>query len=261
MSTISSPTVQKRVIFFPKTLLGTNRIELSGFTEFLINVSYYFVLPSYVRSAYSGCQVKPIGHFTRSDCRSCIEHSVTNVLCITDINGTLTVNLLPRQLDNFMLVMYDPSKLYDYGTLLKYKSDTQKLICFETLSKWLSSTSNVQAQSFSKEIIVFQKFFKYSLIALNVLINSFESNFVKLTILRLTLFKHILAVMKNYAWLLENLIENKHIFSKAKSVNYFISCIFDAVFGITALYLLNSTFSSSNELFSFISNISHVHMI
>lgn len=256
--------VEKRVIFFPKTLLGTNEttVELLGFTELMINVRYYFVFPSYVKSVNSACQVKPIGHFTRSNCRTCNKlNKVTNVLCITDINGTLNAKLLPGQLNNFLLVMYDPSRLYDYGTLLEYKGDSQKLICFEILSKWLSGTSSVRAQSYSKEFVAFQKFSKYLLTVLNVLINSFEANFVKLTILRLALFKHILAVMKNYAWLLENLIQNKHIFSKAKSVNYLISCIFDAFFGITILYLLNTMFSSSNELFSFISNISHVRVI
>jgi len=252
--------MKKRVIFFPKTLLGTNKttVELLGFTELMLNVKYYFVFPSYVKSVNSSCQVKPIGHFTRSDCQTCNKLKVTNVLCITDINGTLNANLLPGQSDYFLLVMYDPSRLYDYGTSLEHKGDSQKLICFEMLSKWLSSTSSVQAQSYSKTIVVFQKFSNYLLIVINALINSFEVNFVKLTILRLALFKHILAVMKNYAWLLENLIQNKHNFSKAKSVNYLISCIFDAFFGITVLYLLNTMFTSSNELFSFISNISHV---
>lgn len=250
----------KQVVFFPKTLLGMSDItvELLGFIKLMKNVRYYFVLPNYIKNTSTGCKVKTIGHFTRTDCRACMKRRVINILCITEINGNLNASLLPGQLDNFLLVIYDPSRLYDYGTLFKYERDSQKFICFIMLSNWLASTENIQKQYHLSEVVMFQIFIKYLLIILNVLINSLETKIVRFTILRLTLFKHILGVMKNYVWLIDNLIHNKHILSRAKSINYLISCICDAVFGIIFLYILNTTFTSSNELFSYISSISHV---
>jgi len=250
----------KQVVFFPKTLLGMSEItvELLGFIKLMKNVRYYYILPNYIKNTSTGCKVKTIGHFTRTDCRACFKRRVTNILCITEINGNWNASLLPGQLDNFVLVMYDPSRLYDYGTLFKYEGDSQKFICFIMLSNWLASTENVQKQCHLSEVVIFQRFTKYLLIILNVLINSLETKIVQFTILRLTLFKHILGVMKNYVWLVDNLIHNKHILSRAKSINYLMSCICDAVFGIIILYILNTTFTSSNELFSYISSISHV---
>lgn len=252
--------IEKQVIFFPKTILETNDtpIELLGYTELMKNGRYYFILPSNVKNVKSEYQLQHIGHFTRTECRPCLEKKVPNTLCISELNGTLNASLLPKKLDNFVLVIYDSSRLYDYDTSLDYESDSQKLICFKMLSKWLSNTSETQEHSRTSEVVVFQKFSKYFLLVLNMLINSFEIKLVQLTILRLTLFKHILGVIKNYAWLVENFVHNKQI-SKAKAVNYLMSCICDAFFGITVLYLLNITFTSSNELFSFISNISHVN--
>lgn len=252
--------IEKQVIFFPKTILETNGtpIELLGYTELMKNGRYYFILPSNVKNVKSEYQLQHIGHFTRTECRPCLEKKVPNALCISELNGTLNASLLPEKPDNFVLVIYDSSRLYDYDTSLDYESDSQKLICFKMLSKWLSNTSETQELNRTSEVIVFQKFSKYFLLVLNVLINSFEIKIVQLTILRLTLFKHILGVIKNYAWLVENFLHNKQI-SKAKAVNYLMSCICDAFFGITVLYLLNITFTSSNELFSFISNISHVN--
>lgn len=252
--------VNKQVIFFPKTLLGTSdtTVKLLGFINVMKNVRYFFVLANYVKNSNTQCKVKTIGHFTKTKCRDCFKRRVTNILCITEINGNLNASLLPGQLDNFVIVIYDPLRLYDYGTLFKYEGDSQKFICFIMLSKWLSSTENVQKQYHLSEVVMFQRFTKYLLIILNVLINSFETRIVKCTILRLTLFKHILGVIKNYVWLVDNLTHNKHILSRTKSINYFMSCICDAVFGITILYLLNTTFTSSNELFSYISSISHV---
>jgi len=248
------------VIFFPKTLLGTSdiTIELLGFIKLMKSVRYYFVLPNYLKNTNTGCKIKIIGHFTRTNCSICLKRRVTNILCITEISGNLNASLLPGQLDNFVLVIYDPSRLYDYGTLFKYEGDSQKFICFIMLSKWLSSTENVQKQYLSK-VVMFQRFTKYLLIILNVLINSLETKIIKFTILRLTLFKHILGVIKNCVWLLDNLIHNKHILSRAKSINYLMSCICDAVLGIIILYVLNATFTSSNKLFSYISSISHVN--
>ncbi|KAL5237358.1 hypothetical protein ACI65C_004768 [Semiaphis heraclei] len=193
----------KQVVFFPKTLLGMSDItvELLGFIKLIKNVRYYFVLPNYIKNTSTGCKVKTIGHFTRTDCRACFKRRVTNILCITEINGNLNASLLPGQLDNFVLVIYDPSRLYDYGTIFNYEGDSQKFICFIMLSNWLSSTENVQKQYHLSNVVMFQRFTKYLLIILNVLINSLESKIVQFTILRLTLFKHILGVMKNYVWL------------------------------------------------------------
>lgn len=250
----------KQVVFFPKTLLGMSDItvELLGFIELMKNVRYYFVLPNYIKNTNTVCKVKTIGHFTKTDCQACFKRRFTNILCITEINGNLNASLLPGQLDNFVLVIYDPSRLYDYGTLFKYEGDSQKFICFIMLSNWLSSTENVQEQYHLSKVVMFQRFAKYLLIILNVLINGLETKIVQLTILRLTLFKHILGVLKNYVWLVDNLIHNKHILSRAKSINYLMSCICDAVLGIIILYILNTSFTSSNELFSYISSISHV---
>ncbi|XP_022173665.1 phosphatidylinositol N-acetylglucosaminyltransferase subunit Q [Myzus persicae] len=249
----------KQVVFFPKTLLGMSDItvELLGFIELMKNVRYYFVLPNYIKNTNTVCKVKTIGHFTKTDCQACFKRRFTNILCITEINGNLNASLLPGQLDNFVLVIYDPSRLYDYGTLFKYEGDSQKFICFIMLSNWLSSTENVQEQYHLSKVVMFQRFAKYLLIILNVLINGLETKIVQLTILRLTLFKHILGVLKNYVWLVDNLIHNKHILSRAKSINYLMSCICDAVLGIIILYILNTSFTSSNELFSYISSISH----
>ncbi|CAH1732011.1 phosphatidylinositol N-acetylglucosaminyltransferase subunit Q [Aphis gossypii] len=248
----------KQVIFFPKTLLGTSdsTVELVGFIKLIKNVRYYFVLPNYIKNTNAGSKVNTIGHFTRNDCRVCFNRTVTNTLCITEINGNLNASLLPGQLDNFVLIIYDASRLYDYGTF-KYEGDSQKFICFIMLSKWLSNTENAERQCHLSEVVMFQKFTKYLLIILNVLISSLETKILQFTILRLTLFKHILGVIKNYIWLIDNLKHNKHILSKAKSINYLMSCICDAVLGIIILYILNTTFTSSNELFSYISSISH----
>jgi len=248
------------VVFLPKTLLGMSDItvELLGFVKLMKNVRYYFVLPNYIKNTSTGCKVKTIGHFTRTDCRACVTRRVTNILCITEINGHLNASLLPGQVDNFVLVIYDPSRLYDYGTLFTYEGDSQKFICFIMLSNWLSSTENVQKQYNLSKVVIFQRFAKYLLIILNVLINSLESKILQFTILRLTLFKHILSVMKNYVWIVNNFIHNKHVLSRTKSINYLMSCICDAVLGVIVLYVLNSAFTSSNELFSYISSISHV---
>lgn len=253
--------VEKHVIFFPQTLLETNdiTIKLLGFTELMKNVQYYFILPNYINKTNTECKLQMIGHFTKTNCHSCFKQKVINFLCITEINGNLNASLLPGQFDNFVFIIYDPSRLYDYGTSLEYDNDSQKFICFTMLSKWLSSTEYKQKYDKISGSLVLQRFSKCLLIILNVLINSFETKFVQLTILRLTLFKHLLGVIKNYVWLIENLIYNRQILSRPKAINYLISCICDAFFGITILYLLNTTFTSSNELFSYISSISHVN--
>lgn len=253
--------VEKQVIFFPNTLLGISdiTIELFGYTKLMKNVRYYFVLPNYTKNTNTEFEVQTIGHFTKTNCRCCLKQKSTNILCITENNGHLNASLLPAQLEHFVLVIYDPSRLYDYDTLLEYEDDSQKFICFTMLSKWLSNTNQVQNHGGESEITVFQKYIKYLLIILNVLINSFETKFIQLTIFRLTLFKHILGVIKNYVWFIENLTHKKRILSREKAVNYLMSCICDAFFGIAVLYLLNTTFTSSNELFSYISNISHVN--
>lgn len=249
------------MIFFPKTLLETNdvTVELLGFDKLMKNVRYYFVLPSHVKNVYNAeCDVQAIGHFTRTNCWSCAEHKEPGVLCVTEIDGNLNACLFPEQLDNFVLVIYDPTRLYDYGTFLSYEGDSQKFICFTMLAKWLSSTKNEPEPDHVSEVMVFQRFTKCLLIILNVLINIFETNIVQFTLLRLTFFKHILGVLKNYMWLVESLVHNKQTLSRAKAINYLMSCICDALFGITFLYLLNTIFLSSNELFSYVSSISHV---
>jgi len=253
--------MEKQVIFFPKTLLETSdvTVELFGFAKLMKNVRYYFILPSFEKNANTECKLHRIGHFTRTDCLSCFKQKVTNVLCITEINGILNASLLPRQFDNFVLVIYDPSRLYDYGTLLEYEGDAQKFICFIMLSKWLTSTRHVQKHDHVSEFVDFQMLTNYLLIILNVIISSFGTKLVRLTILRLTLFKHILGMIKNFEWFAQNIIHKEQSLSKSKAINYLMSCICDAVLGITVLYLLNTTFASSNELFSFISNISHVN--
>ncbi|KAF0758238.1 phosphatidylinositol N-acetylglucosaminyltransferase subunit Q [Aphis craccivora] len=146
----------KQVIFFPKTLLGTSdsTVELVGFIKLIKNVRYYFVLPNYIKNTCAGSKVNTIGHFTRNDCRVCFKRTVTNTLCITEINGNLNASLLPGQLDNFVLIIYDASRLYDYGTLFKYEGDSQKFICFIMLSKWLSNTENAERQSHLSEVQV-----------------------------------------------------------------------------------------------------------
>lgn len=253
--------MDKRVIFFPKTLLETSdvRVELFGFDKFMTNVRYYFVLPNYVKNVYNAeCEMQTIGHFTRTSCQSCAKHKESNALCVTEINGNLNACLFPGQVDNFVLVVYDPTRLYDYGTCFSYEGDLQKFICFTMLSKWLSSTKNEQNDDHVSKASVFQTFTEYLLIILNVLINSFGTNVMQLTLLRLTFFKHILGVLKNYKWLLESLVYNKQTLSRSKAVNYLMSCVCDALFGLSFLYLLNITFVSSNELFSYISSISHV---
>lgn len=253
--------MEKQVIFFPKTLLESNDItfNLLGFTKFMKNVRYFFILSNCINNTDTEYKLVTIGHFTRSNCQFCLKQKVTNILCITEINGNLNANLLAEQYKHFVLIVYDPSSLHDYGKLLEYKSDSQKLICFAVLSKWLSTTKNKQKHNQVSKYAVFQNFIKYLLIILNVLINSFETKFVQLTILRLTLFKHLFCVIKNYVWLIENLVHNKQTLSRPKAINYLMSCICDAFFGITILYLLNTIFTSSNELFSFISSISHVN--
>lgn len=253
--------MEKRVIYFPNTLLNTNdiTIELLGFAKRMKNVRYYFILPSFVNKAKTECEVERIGHFTKSKCQSCSEQNVTNVLCITEINGILNASLLPGQFDNFVLVIYDPSRLYDYGTLHEYEGESQKFICFTMLSKWLSSTKKENDNI--SEVMVFQRLTRYLLIVLNVMISSFETKLVKLTILRLTLFKHILGVIKNVAWFIDNRVNKKQMFLKSKAINYLMSCVCDAFFGMTMLYLLNTTFTTSNELFSYISSISHVNKL
>lgn len=255
--------MEKRVIYFPNTLLNTNDItlELLGFAKHMKNVRYYFILPSFVNNVNTECNVEMIGHFTKSKCQSCAEQNVTNVLCITKINGILNASLLPGQLDNFVLVIYDPLRLYDYGTLHEYKGESQKFICFTMLSKWLSSTKNVLENDHMPNVMMYQKFSRYLLIILNIMISSFETKLIKLTILRLTLFKHILGVIKNIAWIIDNQVYKKQMFSKSKAINYFMSCACDAFFGIAMLYLLNTTFTTSNELFSYISSISHVNKL
>lgn len=252
--------VEKQVIFFPKTTLGISSsvVDLLGFTDLIKNVRYFYVLPDDVEKTSPECQAHAIGHFTRSDCQLCSEKQLTNVLCISENNGKLNASLSPGQLDNFLLVIYDPLRLYDYGTSLENKGNSQKLICFKMLSKWLSQSKNVHEHNYESKFIVFQKLLQYLLVILDVLISSFESKVLQFTVLRLTTFQHILGVLKNYAWLVKNLIHSKHVLSKSKAVNYLMSCICDAIFGITILYLLNSSFTSSNELFSYISSISHV---
>ncbi|VVC38731.1 N-acetylglucosaminyl transferase component [Cinara cedri] len=249
---------EKQVIFFPTTLLGTSNItvELFGYTKLIQNVKYYFVLPHDMKNINTECEVQTIGHFTKTSCR-CSKQELSNILCITENNGYLNASLLPEQFEHFVLVIYDPSRLYDYGTLIEYENDSQKFICFTMLSKWLSNTNQIQNHNQKSKTITFQRFIKYLLIILNVLINIFEIKCIQLTIFQLTLFKHILGVIKNYVWFLENLTHKKRILSKEKAVNYLIACICDAIFGITVLYLLNTTFKSSNELFSYISSISH----
>lgn len=200
-----------------------------------------------------------IGHFTRTNCHSCSKRKGTNVLCITEINGSLNARLLPDQLDNFVLVIYDPSRLYDYGTLPDHESDSQKFNCFIMLSKCLSGSENMQKHNNVSNVMAFQRFTNCLVIALNVLISSFGTKFVQFTILRLTVFKHILSVLKSYVWFIENLMHNKHILSKTKTINYFLSCICDALLGIVIIHLISSTFASSNELFSFLSSICHVN--
>lgn len=249
------------MILFPKTLLETSdvTVELLGFDKLMKNVKYYFILPNYAKNVYNAeCEVQTIGHFTRTICRSCAERKEPNVLCITEISGNLNASLHPGLLENFVLVIYEPTRLNDYGTFLTSKGDSQKFICFTMLAKWLCSIKDEQKHNYVSEIIAFQRFIKYILIILNVLINSFERNFLQFTLLRLMFFKHILGVLKNYLWLIESLVLNKQTLSRAKAVNYLISCICDALFGITFLCLLNITFVSSNELFSYISSISHV---
>jgi len=245
------------VIFLPKTLLETNdvTVELLGFAKVMKNVRYYFILPRFVKNTNTEYEVQRIGHFTRTICHSCFKQKVSGVLCITEIDGTLNASLLlPEQLDNFVLVIYDPWRLYDYGSLLEHETDTQKFVCFMMLSKWLSSTKNAQKH----HRVRCRRFVECLLIILNVIISSFETKFVQYTILRLTLFKHILGTIKNFEWFVQNLVYKKQILSKSKAINYLISCVCDALFGMTVLYLLNITFVSSNELFSYISNISHV---
>jgi hypothetical protein len=248
------------VILFPKPLLETSDItvELLGFDKLIENVRYYFILPNYLENVNNEeCEMQTIGHFTRTNCQTCVEHKEPNVLCITKINGNLNASLFPGLLENVVLVIYEPSRLYDYGTFLTYEGDSQ-FICFTILAKWLCSIKDEQEHNHVSKIIVFQRFIKYLLIILNVLINSFETDVMQLTLLRLMFFKHILGVLKNYLWIIESLVHNKHTLSKAKAINYLMSCICDALFGITFLYLLNITFVSSNELFSYISSISHV---
>lgn len=252
--------MEKQVIFFPKTLFGTSdvTIPLSGFIKLIKNVRYYFILPNHLKNINADCEVQTIGHFTRTHCMSC-KGKASSVLCITEIDGNLNASISAGQIDNFLLVIYDPSRLYDYGTSLESDGDSQKLICFIILSKWLCHADDIKKQSRVSKNKVVYRFTEYLLVILNILINSVETKFVQLTILRLTLFKHILGVIKNCVWLIETLTHNKQILPRTKAVNYIISCICDAIFGITALYLLNSTFSSSNELFSYISSISHVN--
>lgn len=252
--------VKKHVIFFPQTLLETNgiNIKLLGFTEFMKNVQYYFILPNYVNEN-TECKFQTIGHFTKTKCQSCFKQNVMNFLCITEINGNLNASLFPGHLDNFVLIIYDPSRLHNYGMSLECDNDSQKFICFTMLSKWLSSTEYKQKYDRVSGFLMAQRFSKCLLFILNILINSFETKFVQLTILRLTLFKHLLGVMKNFVWLIENLIYNRFILSRQKAINYLISYICDALFGIAILYLVNTTFTSSNELFSYISSISHVN--
>lgn len=252
--------MEKQVIFLPKTLLETRdvTVELLGFVKLMKSVRYYFILPSFEKGTNTEWKMQRIGHFTRADCLSCFKQKVTDVLCITEISGILNASLLPGQPDNFVLVIYDPSRLYDYGTLLE--CDAQKFVCFKMLSKWLSRTKNVQKQDdVITKFVVFQRFTKYLLIVLNAIISSFGTKFVQLTILRLTLFKHILGIIKNAEWFIQSLVHKKQILSKSKAINYLMSCVCDALFGITVLYLLNTRFASSNELFLYISNISHVN--
>lgn len=252
--------MEKQVIFFPKTLLDTSeiKVELLGFTKVIKNVRYYFILANYVKDMNTEYKVQKVGHFTKTSCRSCQQQKKTNILCITKIDGNLNASLSPGKNDNFVLVLYDPSRLHDYGALLDNESDSQKFICFTMLSKWLASNKNAAKHDHVPEIKLFRRLTQYLLIVLNVIIKSFETKFVQLTILRLTLIKHIFGVIKNYVWFIENLMDNKRVLSRAKAVNYLMSCICDAFFGITILYLLNTTFTSSNELFSHISSISHV---
>lgn len=252
--------MEKQVIFFPKTMFGTRdlTIQLLGFIKLIKNVRYYFILPNHLKNTYTEHEVQTIGHFTRMSCLSCLEKKASSVLCITETDGNLNANISPGQIDNFLLVIYDPSRLYDYGTSLETDDDSQKLICFIILSKWLCGTEDIEKQDRVAENKVIHRFTEYLLVILNMLVNSVETKFVQLTILRLTLFKHVLGVIKNYVWLIETFTHNKQILPRAKAINYLISCICDAVFGITILYLLNTTYSSSNELFSYISNISHV---
>lgn len=253
--------MEKKVIFFPKTLFGTRdaTINLLGFTKLIKNVRYYYILPNHLKNTYTEGEVQTIGHFTRRSCLSCLKENASSVLCITETDGNLKASISPGQIDNFLLVIYDPSRLYDYGMSLETDGDSQKLICFILLSKWLCRTEDTEKQGRVAENKAIHRFTEYLLVILNMLVNSVETKFVQLTILRLTLFKHILGVIKNYVWLIETLTRNKQILPRAKAVNYLISCICDAVFGITILYLLNTTFSSSNELFSYISSISHVN--
>lgn len=252
--------MEKQVIFFPKTLFGSSdvTIQLLGFTKVIKNARYYFILPNHLKDENTECEVQTIGHFTRTNCSSCLKEKSSSVLCITEIDGNLNASISPGKIDNFLLVIYDPSRLYDYGTTLETDGDSQKLICFLILSEWLCRTEDIKKEGRVAENKVIHKFTEYLLVVLNMLVNSVETKFVRLTILRLTLFRHILGVIKNYVWVIETLTRNKQILPRAKAVNYLISCICDAVFGITILYLLNTTFSSSNELFSYISSISHV---
>lgn len=250
---------EKRVIYFPKTLLATSDVaaELSGFVRRMNGVRYYFILPGFTENPNAECKVERIGHFVKNGCQSCSDVTRRDVLCITEIDGNLNASLLPGQPDNFVLVIYDPSRLYDYGTLHERDGVSQKFVCFTMLSKWLSSTKTARERS---DVLASQRLPRYLLIVLNVLINSFETKLVQLTILRLTLFKHILGVIKNLAWLTENVIYKKQMLSKSKAINYFMSCVCDAFFGMTMLYLLNSTFTTSNELFACISSVSHVRL-
>lgn len=250
---------EKVVILFPKTFLATRdtTVELSGFVVPVKNVCYYFILPNYVHNTNTEYNVRTIGHFKRTDCQFCHEQKMTSDLCITEINGNLNANLLTGHFDSCMIVIYDPSTLYEYETFLDLEADSQKFFCFTILSKWLSCTIH-DAQKHHRKPNV-QWFTKYLLIILNVLINSFETKFVQLTILRLTFFEHIFSVIKNCVWLIEHLMHNKQSLSKAKAVNYLISCVCDAFLGITVLYFLNTTFASSSDLFSFMSNISQVY--
>lgn len=251
--------VEKLVILFPKTFLATRdtTVELLGFVTLVKNVWYYFILPNCVNNTNTEYNVRTIGHFKRTDCQSCLEQKVTNDLCITEINGNLNINSLPGHFDSRVLIIYDPSTLYDYETFPDREADSKKFFCFTILSKWLSSTKNDVPKHHREPVV--QGFTKYLLIILNVLIITFETKFIQLTILRLTFFEHIFSVIKNYVWLTEHLMHNKQSLSKAKALNYLTSCICDAFLGITVLYILNTTFASSIDLFSLISNISQVY--
>ncbi|XP_050426747.1 phosphatidylinositol N-acetylglucosaminyltransferase subunit Q isoform X2 [Adelges cooleyi] len=253
--------IKKEVVFFPKPILDSPEItvDLVGLTKLVNDVRYYFIFAN-SQGTRADCYMHKFGHFTRTTCYGCSENTNHNILCITEIDGNLSANWSLNRLNNFVIILYEPSDLCDYGTILKNENDINSFVCFIMLSKWLSYVKNTKQTKNWSDFKLTKYIASYVLILLNALVMIFDLKILKATLLRLTLFQYMLDVAKNYVWVIENLMQKNNVSSKIKVINYLISCIWDAIIGIFCIYFFNTIFESSNNFFSYTSSISYVIM-